>query len=387
MTVDGGPATKPGETRKAIDVVVVGGGQAGISLSYFLQQRGVRHVVLERDRPFSSWVNRWEGFRTNTPNWMNTLAMTKPGVFPSSDPKAFATKEELLEYLGACLEATNPPIEIASVESVRQREPGWWEVRTNHAVYDAKTVAVCSGAMSTPRLPRAASQVRSLAQLHSSQYRSPDQVTTGNVLVVGSASSGVQICRLLAESGRFAGISMAVSKVMTLPKSVLGIPTHKLLHLFRLFDVTSTSLLGRFMYSGLETKGDPIMRPAPKDLRRLFDVRLYGRFAGADQDKIHFEDGQSLSVDDLTIIWCTGFRGGYDFISVEDSKDVFDANGSPIHVRGVAAAAPGLYFVGLRYQHTVASHDLYGVGADAEYVAHQIEQRLGSRDSVSRAGP
>jgi putative flavoprotein involved in K+ transport len=362
---------------RQIDVVVVGGGQAGIALSYHLKNRGIPHVVLERDRPFSSWANRWEGFKTNTPNWMNTLPMLPSNEFPSGDPKAFATREELLRYLERCLETVDPPIEVPTdVRKISQLPSGRWLVTSDRGSLECGSVAICNGAMSVPRLPVGQSDVDpKVPQLHSSEYRSPDQIRTRRVLVVGSASSGVQICRLLAESGRFTEISIAASRVLVLPKRILGVPTHRFLHRFGLFDIRSRSWLGRLMYSGLETKGDPIMRPAPNDLSREFGVECYGRFDGASAGVLSFADGRSLSTEDLTIVWCTGFGWDYGFIQLERSEEAFDARDYPIHVRGVVDAAPGLYFVGLRYQHTVASHDIYGVGSDAAFVANAIEDR------------
>lgn len=363
-----------------VDVLVIGAGQAGISVSYFLKQKGIPHVVVERDRPFASWRRRWEGFHTNTPNWMNTLPMLPADTFPSGDPAAFASRDELLEYLERCLEAVDPPIEAGvSVQRVTQLDSGSWEVDAGDRRFEARSVVVCNGAMSTPYIPEAASETVGLAaQIHSSEYRAPTQIETRNVLIVGSASSGVQICRLLADSGRFEKISMAVSNVLTLPKRILGVPTHRFLHALRLFDVRSTSLLGRIMYSGLETKGDPIMRPAPTDLHRAHGVRLFGKFIGVENGDVAFEGGHALSPDDLTIVWCTGFRSDYRFIQVLEPQEVFSDSGAPKHVRGVIDAAPGLYFVGLRYQHTVASHDLYGVGADAEHVASHVSLHLAS---------
>jgi len=360
--------------KEYVEVVVVGGGQAGISLSYYLQQRRIPHVVLERDRAFSSWHNRWEGFRTNTPNWMNTLPMLDARTYPANDPGGFATRDEIVDYLEQCLAAVNPPIRTGmDVCRITQVGDGAWEVHTPDTVYQASSVAVCTGAMSTPRIPAGAARIpRSVAQLHSSHYQRPDQITTRNVLLVGSASSGVQICRLLAESGRFDSIHLAVSNVRILPEHILGLPTHRVVHFFGLFDVTNDSLLGKVMYSNLETKGDPIMRPAPKDLAQQYGVRLYGKFTGTDGALLCFSYGQTLATDDLTIIWCTGFRRAYSLIEPADRRAAFNESGYPIHVRGVVPAAPGLYFVGLRYQHTVASHDLYGVGKDAQFVADHI---------------
>jgi putative flavoprotein involved in K+ transport len=107
----------------------------------------------------------------------------------------------------------------------------------------------------------------------------------------------------------------------------------------------------------------------------LFGFRLFGRVRDAGAGSIVFTDGSRLETEDLTIVWCTGFRGDYSFIEVGDHPGVFDDLGRPIHERGVVDAAPGLYFVGLRYQHISASHDLYGVGADAKYVADHLVAR------------
>lgn len=389
MQQSAGPVSSnegPMGERRRIGVVIVGGGQAGLSLSHYLKQRGVEHVVLERDRPFSAWINRWDDFTTNTPNWMNTLPMLAPDVFPANDPAGFASREEMVEYLDRCYDALDPPIVTGvEVRRVVQRGSGTWHVYTDDIEYESAFVAICNGAMSNPRLPEAARRLPdSVPQMHSSDYRNPEQIQTGGVLVVGSASSGIQICRLLAESRRFSRLNLATSRVMVLPRRVLSIPTHRFLHAFGLFDVRHRSLLGRFMYSGLESKGDPIMRPKPKDLARRHGVTLFPKLVDANWRGLRFADGQSLELEDLTVIWCTGFRGDYGLIETQEGARLFDESGAPRHARGVVDAAPGLCFVGLRYQHTVASHDIYGVAKDAEYLANHIHENLRRDRAVMR---
>ena len=372
--------------REYIDVVIVGGGQAGISLSYYLKQKQVPHIVLERERAFASWHNRWEGFQANTPNWMNTLPMLDPKRYPSHKQVGFAMKEELVEYFEECLRAVDPPIKNnVNVGKVVQLDNGNWEVPTDDVIYETPHVAICIGAMCTPKIPKvAASLPATVPQLHSSEYRSPAQISTKNILLVGSGSSGMQICRLLIQSGRFANIHLAVSNVLVLPTRFLGIQIHRFLHFFGLFDVRKDSLIGKLMYSNLETKGDPIMPPSPADLGKLHGVQLHGRVTGGDSTSVQFGDETTLSTDDLTVIWCTGFVGDYSFIQTHNPADVFTSYGYPNHMRGVVDAAPGLYFVGLRYQHTVGSHDIYGVGKDAKYVAEQIASKRSANGQTVR---
>ena len=169
---------------------------------------------------------------------------------------------------------------------------------------------------------------------------------------------------------------LSQSKVLVLPTHVFGIQTHRAVHALGLFDVRTSSPLGRLMYSGLESKGDPIMRPTPKDLAWKYGVELHQRFLGYEDGRIRFADGTELAANDLTVIWCTGFRPDYGFVGVNDREAVFHPSGYPKHDRGVVRSVPGLYFVGLRYQHTVASHDIYGVSKDAEYIAERIGYQL-----------
>lgn len=356
--------------------MVIGAGQAGVSLSHALRRLQVDHVVLERERPFHAWRTRWVGFRANTPNWMNRLTVLGSTEIPGHGRDEFASAQELVEYFDRC--GVDVDLPLRTVEALKVVRSGeGWQVHTPDGVIEADNVAVCTGAMSTPWLPAGADRIpASVRQLHSSRYLSPDQITTSNVLLVGSGASGVQIARLLAESGRLTSLHISQSNVLVLPRHIAGIPIHRVVHAFGLFDVSRDSLRGRAIYRGLEEQGDPIMRPTPKDLARRYGARLYGRFAGVEQDHLTFEDGQTLALDDLTVIWCTGLRGDYSFISPGPQDDAFDAHGRPRHRRGVVPGAPGLYFVGLRYQHTSASHDLYGVGDDAEFVAGQIARRV-----------
>ena len=371
-------------TGERLGAVVIGAGQAGVCLSHYLTQQGVDHVVLEKDRPFSSWRGRWEGFRTNTPGWLTTLPM-RPAPVPGGRKDGFATRDELVEYLDACYDTVNPPLRTATVTRVTQ-QPDGWRVTTGDGEYLAGSVAVCTGAMSVPRLPSAAAHLPAdVVQLHSSEYWNPERITTSRVLVVGSGSSGVQIARLLAESGRFAELHLATSKVLVLPTRVAGVPVHRVVGKLGLLDVRVDSAVGKVLYSGFETRGDPILPPTPRHLARKHGMVLHGRLTGVARAgtgrSIRFDDGSAMATSDLTVIWCTGFTGDYSFIEPADRAAAFDERGHPRHVRGIVDGAPGLTFVGLRYQHISGSHDIYGVGRDAEYVARHIAARAGGTTS------
>jgi putative flavoprotein involved in K+ transport len=360
------------------DVLVIGAGQAGLSLSHFLRRNRVSHRVLERDRPFSSWHHRWDGFHANTPNWMNALPRSEAGVYPGKDRDGFATKQELLDYFDRYLLEVDPPLQVGcNVTAVRQDGDGAWEVTSKGMSYKARNVAICTGAMAAPRIPSAAAGIGpDVPQMHSSEYRNPAQLRTPEVLIVGSGSSGIQICKELCRSGRFSRIHLATSNVLVLPRHICGVQIHRFLHFLGFFQVRTQSMIGRLMYSRLETRGDPIVRPHPRDLARQYGVRVYGKVQGIENGRVRFADGQVLSTAGLTVLWCSGYRPDYGWIQNSRGPLPVDRRGYPIHDRGVVQGSDGLYFVGLRYQYTVASHDIYGVGRDAEYVAGHIAGRL-----------
>lgn len=356
------------------DTLVIGAGQAGVSLSYFLQAQGIDHVLVERETSFASWRNRWDGFYANTPNWMNTLPRDGFHTYPGGKPEGFASKKELVEYFEDYLREIQPPIlSPCDVMEARQSADGKWRLKTSQGEFVGDNLAICTGAMSTPRIPRMSRALDpKVPQLHSLDYRSPNDIKTSRVLIVGSGSSGVQICKELCKTKKFDEIHLATSKVLVLPEYVLGIQVHRFLHMFSMFDVRVKSVLGRLMYGQLELKGDPIRPPTPKDLAKLEGVRLHERLISCQPGSVSFRDGSVVTDDDLTILWCTGYRGSYNWIRPRQGRLTIDERGYPVHDRGVVGPCRGLYFVGLRYQYTVASHDIYGVGQDARFVAESI---------------
>jgi len=235
-------------------------------------------------------------------------------------------------------------------------------------------MVICTGALRLPKTPSIADQLpETVLQMHSREYRNPDQIKTAHVLVVGSGSSGVQICEELARSERFDRVTFAVSGVMILPIEIMGIPILPLVKRLGILDLRANSWLGkRFAKADC---GYPTFPPSPKQLANRYGVELVGKVTDIDGSRIQCSDGRSVLLESLTVIWCTGFREKHDFIELAYRDEAFDSSGRPIHDRGVVSAAPGLYFVGLVFQHTLFSQDIYGVGRDAEHVAQHIAAR------------
>ena len=366
---------------EAIDVVVVGAGQSGLAQSFCLSERGIEHVVLERERAFAAWYRRWDSLRMNTPNWMNRLPGARRDFCPGERASAYAGRTDAIAYFEDYVEAAKPPLrEKAKVVRVRECGGGRWlvevELEAGALAYRTSNVVICTGQQACPRLPPVAVGLPAgVFSIHSSEYRNSEQVPEGQVLVVGSGSSGVQICEELAKSGRFERVHLVESGNFILPWRILGFPTHSLLRAFGISRIERNSWLGRRVRKRLSAGGDVATPPSPAALSRVHSVNRLGRALGVSDGALRFEGGASVALANLSTIWCTGFDPDFSFIEVADPADVFDANGDPLHARGVIAGAPGLYFVGLRFQHTSASHLIYGAGDDARFIAEHIAGR------------
>jgi len=312
----------------------------------------------------------------NTVNWMNALPGAATEFAPGESRDALGTREEALSYFQNYLSAVKPPlVEHTEVTSVRQEENDTWKVVTLGPVFETNNVVICTGAFRDPKLPPVASELpATVPQLHSREYRNPDQIEGRHALVVGSGNSGVQICHDLAKSQRFEVLTLAVSGNMAFPLKILGIPIYTVARWLGLLDLKAHSWLGRRLVRA--GKGDPTIPPSPRQLAKNYGVDLVGKAIGLDHDAIRCSDGRLVSLEGLSVIWCTGFHPNYDFIEPMDRHESFGADGQPIHRRGMVPAAPGLYFVGLRDQFRVSSQDIYGVGRDARFIVQQISERL-----------
>jgi putative flavoprotein involved in K+ transport len=355
---------------ETIDTVVIGGGQAGLSVGYHLARRGVRFTILEaRPRIGDSWRERWDSLRLFTPARFDGL-----NGFPfPADGNAFPTKDEMADYLEAYAARFSLPVRTGvRVDRVSKADDGSLLVNAGHHRILARNVVVAMADFQRPRVPTfAAGLDRGIMQFHSSAYRNPDQLRPGGVLIVGVGNSGAEVAREVVRAGHETYISGKESG--ELPFRLEGLAARlglaRLLFrgvFFRL--LTLDTPMGRKAHRRLAGRATPLIRVKSRDLETDGVVRV-PRTAGVRDGLPLLEDGRRLGV--TNVIWSTGFEPGFSWIDLP----VFDGKGMPVHTRGFATAEPRLSFVGLHFLYAMASSMIHGVGRDAEYVAERIAQR------------
>jgi putative flavoprotein involved in K+ transport len=338
------------------DVVVIGAGQAGLAIGYFLEQQGGNFVIFEAaDSIGPAWRDRWESLRLFTPRGYSGL----PGLSFPGYPDGYADRDEVIAYLERYAKTFELPIELNSPVRRLTRENGQFVLEVDGRRMTAEQVVVATGPFQKPFIPEAASRIGpDVFQAHSTGYRKPSDVPAGTVLVVGGGNTGFQIAEELSNTHR---VVLAIGSRQTpLPQRLLGRDLFWWLTKSRLFNTTVESRLGR----KLRTR-DTLIGSSPRKLRRRYGVELKPRVVDAEGRTVRFEDGSELEVD--AVIWATGYRPDYSWIDLP----VFDPDGRLRHRRGVTDAA-GLYFLGLTWQHTRGSALIGWVKDDAEFIAEQI---------------
>jgi putative flavoprotein involved in K+ transport len=353
------------------DVVVVGAGQAGLAIGYFLAREGRDFTILEAAaEPAAVWRKRWDSLRLFTSARYDSL----PGLAFPGDPDRYPTRDEVAAYLTDYAARFDLPVELDSrVRKVRRADDGY-VVELDDRAYEAEQVVIATGPFQTPFVPTVADDVGDdVVQLHSTAYRSPASLPEGRVLVVGGGNTGFQIADELS-AAREVHLSIG-SKQTPLPQRILGRDLFWYLETTGLLRKTSESRIGRRM-SGRDT----LIGSTPRGLRKR-GVQLHGRAVGAAGSTVRFDDG--TNVDAQAIVWATGFRSDYSFIDVP----VLDESGRLVHKRGVSES-PGLYFLGLSWQHTRGSALLGWVKDDAEHIAREIgtlRQRADNHELIAGA--
>jgi putative flavoprotein involved in K+ transport len=339
------------------EVVVVGGGQAGLAVGYFLARQGRRFTILEAaGEPAAAWRGRWDSLRLFTSARYDGL----PGAPFPGDPDGYPSRDDVIAYLSGYAARFELPVEFDSrVEAVRARAGGGFVVELADRSYKADQVVVATGPFQVPFTPPMAADLgREVQQLHSSRYRSPDDLPTGTVLVVGGGNTGYQISEELVHSRQ---VHLAVGARQTpLPQRILGRDLFRYLQATRLMDKSVDSRLAR----RLKDK-ETLIGSSPRAARKL-GIKLRPRATAAHDRSVTFADGSRLTVDG--VLWATGYRLDHAFVQLS----VFDEDGRLRHRRGVTDI-PGLFFLGLLWQHTRGSALLGWVKDDAAYIAQRIE--------------
>jgi putative flavoprotein involved in K+ transport len=348
--------TASGTSDEVLDVIVVGGSQAGLAMAWHLARHHLRFAVLEAAPEIGhSWRSRWDSLTLFTPAQHDAL----PGLPFPGPPDTYPTKDPVASYLTAYAAEFNLPVRLnARVTDLRRTADGF-EARTDHGVFGARQAVVATGPFQVPFTPPAARRLDgSVTQLHSADYRNPRALPPGPVLVVGGGNSGFQIAEELAAT-RQVDLSIATQAPM-LPQRLAGQDLFWWLTRLGLMRVTAESRLGR----RLRARPDFIIGSSRRRLRAA-GVRFRPAMAAAEGRAVRFADGSGLDVG--TVIWATGYRSDYSWIHIPGVTH----DGRVIHRRGVTGV-PGLYFLGLPWQHTRGSALLGFVHDDAAYLAERI---------------
>ena len=331
-------------------------------MGYFLTRQGLRFLIVEAGPIASAWRERWESLTLFTPRRYSSL----PGVPFPGDPDGYPTRDEVVAYLEEYADRFDLPIEEHSpVRSLTAADNGRFVLDVNGRTLTADHVVVATGPFQTPYVPEVAERLApDVFQTHATGYRKPKDIPEGTVLVVGGGNTGFQIAKELSQTHK---VLLAVGSRQTpLPQRILGRDLFWWLTTSRLFNTTVESRLGR----RLSTR-ETLIGSSPRELERRYGVELKPRVVDANERTVRFEDGSELEVD--AVLWATGYRADYSWIRLP----VFDQDGRLRHRRGVTEV-PGLYFLGLTWQHTRGSALIGWVKHDAEFMAEQIAA-LGER--------
>jgi putative flavoprotein involved in K+ transport len=344
------------------DVVVVGGGQAGLAIGYYLAQQAQNFTILEAANQLAAaWRQRWDSLRLFTPVRYDSL----PGkVFPG-DRDSYPARDDVVAYLTDYAETFGLPVELDSPVRSVQPADGSYFVETEGRSYQTDQVVIATGPFQVPRIPAIAGGLDdAVVHFHASDYRQPGSIPPGPVLVVGGGNTGFQIAEELSASHE-THLSIG-SRQAPLPQKIFGRDAFRFLEATRLIYKTRDSRLGRRMV-GSET----LVGYSPRKLRRRNGVTLRPRTTAASGTTVTFEDGTTLKVS--SVIWATGFGLDHSFVHAP----VFDDHSQVIHRRGVTESQ-GLYFIGLPWLHTRGSALLGWVKDDAQFLAERIRTYVDS---------
>jgi putative flavoprotein involved in K+ transport len=352
--------------RERFDVVVIGGGQAGLSMGYHLKQQGARFVILDAHaRVGDAWRKRWDSLRLFTPAWLSSL-----DGFPMPGSRgAYPTKDQMADYLEAYAARFALPIHSSTRVERLTRRDGRFLLQCGARELEADRVVIAMASFQQQRMPAFARELRSdIVQLASSDYKNPGQLREGSVLIAGCGNSGAEIAMELSRSRPTTLIGTPSGEVpfrmqgfwgrLILARLLMRVIFHRVL--------TIRTPLGRKARPKMMFHATPLIRTQSKDLARAGVTHLRQRIIGVRDGLPLLDTGETLDVSN--VIWCTGYNAAHSFIDLP----IFDENGHPKHEAGVVTDQPGLYFVGLPFLYSMSSAMIHGVGRDCARLAKLI---------------
>lgn len=355
-------------TKSSYDTIVIGGGQAGLAVGYYLKQTGHDFVILDsNERIGDSWRHRWDSLRLFTPAGYDGL----PGMPFPAPGHTFPTKDAMADYLETYATRFELPVQMGIRVNHLRKEGEKFVVTADGLRFEAANVVVAMANFQFPRVPSFANELApAIVQLHSSEYRNPAQLHDGGVLIVGAGNSGAELAMEIARShptwlsGKYPNyvpfrVDGTVARLF-LTKLVLGVLFYHVLSV--------NTPVGRKVRSKALHQAAPLVRVKPRDISAA-GIELVPKTSGVLDGLPQLEDGRVLDI--ANVVWCTGYHPGFSWIELP----VFAERQEPMHKRGVVASEPGLYFVGLHFLSAFASAQVNGVGRDAKHVVQNIASR------------
>lgn len=351
--------------RERYETVIVGGGQAGLSVGFHLKKQGRSFLTLDAsERVGDSWRNRWESLKLYSPAFKDGL----PGMPFPAKRTAYPTKDEMADYLEAYAARFELPVRSATAVDAVTKEYGRYVVSVGNRRFEAENVVVATGAFQKPYTPEFASELDpSIIQLHSNEYRNLSQLQEGPVLVVGASHSGSDIAYEAAAEHEVILSGKDNGQLPVPLESRRGRTGFRMLVLVGTHVLNVNTPLGRKMRPHVRHGGGPLLRYRKKDLAAAGLERVLARTVGVESGLPVFDNGRVLDV--RNVLWCTGFRPNFGWLRFPFE---LGDDGFPVQYKGIAASSPGLYFVGLPFLHSFASMLVAGAAREAGWVARHI---------------
>jgi len=356
--------------REYVETLVIGGGQSGLAIGYQLSRRDLTYKIVDANpRVGDVWRNRWDSFRLFTPNRLNRL----PGMRFPGYHWGFASKNEWADYLESYARKFDLQVETGIRVERLTREGDRFVATSGDRRFEADNVVIAMSSWQRPRVPDFASELDpEIVQLHVAEYKNPDQLQPGDVLVVGAGNSGAEIAIEVARTHKVLLSGPSTGAIPFRPESVVArvlMPIIGRIIFHRVLTIRTP--IGKKLRSKLISTGEPLIRVKPRDLKAA-GVERVPRVTDVQGGSPQLEDNRAVEV--ANVVWCTGFHPGFSWIDLP----VLGPQ-EPLHKRGIVESEPGLYFIGLKFLYSVSSEQIHGVGRDADYIAGKIAARSGVR--------